>query len=91
MAIELSKEAKQAAITSMQKYFEQNFEEPIGNLAVGALLAFFLEEVGPSIYNKGVRDAQERMQMRLSELDYEVQEDEFPYWRKRDRSAKGRK
>jgi uncharacterized protein (DUF2164 family) len=91
MAIELSKEAKQNAIESLQKYFEVNMEEPLGNLAGGALLNFILEEIGPSIYNKGVADAQERMQARLSELDYEVHEDEFQYWRKRDKQQKGRK
>lgn len=83
MAIELSAEAKQNAIESLQKYFETNMDEPVGNLAAGALLTFILEEIGPSIYNKGVADAQERMQMRLSELDYEVHEDEFQYWRRR--------
>ncbi len=82
MSIELTKEAKQNALESLQKYFEVNLEEPLGNLAAGALLGFILEEIGPSIYNKGVADAQERMQMRLSELDYEVHADEFQYWRK---------
>ena len=95
MTIELTKEARQKAIESMQKYFEVNFEvnmeEPIGNLAAGALLGFILEEIGPSIYNKGVVDAQERMQLRLSELDYEVHEDEFQYWRRHNRQQKGRK
>lgn len=91
MAIELSKEAKQNALESLQKYFELNMEQSLGNLAGGALLNFILEEIGPSIYNKGVADAQERMQVRLSELDYEVHEDEFQYWRKADRQRKGRK
>ena len=91
MTIELTKEVRQKAIESMQKYFEVNMEEPIGNLAAGALLGFILEEIGPSIYNKGVVDAQERMQMRLSELDYEVHQDEFQYWRRHGRQHKGRK
>jgi uncharacterized protein (DUF2164 family) len=91
MEIELTKEARQNAIESIQKYFEVNMDEPIGNLAAGALLGFMLEEIGPSIYNKGVADAQERMQARLSELDYEVHADEFPYWRNRARQQKGRK
>lgn len=91
MTIELSKEAKQSAITSIQKYFEENMEEPIGNVAASGLLNFMLEEIGPTIYNKGVTDAQERMQLRLSELDYEVHEEEFQYWRKRDQDKKGRK
>ena len=91
MTIELTKEAKQNALESIQKYFELNLEQPIGNLAAGALLQFILEEIGPSIYNKGVADAQERMQARLGELDYEVHADEFQYWRHRDRQPKGRK
>jgi len=87
MTIELPKEAKQTALESLQKYFEEHLEQSLGNLASGALLNFILEEIGPSIYNKGVADAQERMQARISELDYEVQADEFPYWRK----SKGRR
>jgi uncharacterized protein (DUF2164 family) len=91
MTIELSKEAKQKAIESIRKFFELNLEEPIGNLTAGALLGFILEEIGPSIYNKGVADAQQRMQAHLSEIDYEVQADEFPYWLRHDRQQKGRK
>lgn len=88
MPIELSKEARQTALESLQKYFEINMDEPLGNLAAGALLNFILEEIGPSIYNQGVADAAERMQARISELDYEVHADEFQYWIKQ---AKGRK
>jgi uncharacterized protein (DUF2164 family) len=91
MAIELPKEARQNAINSIQKYFEANLEERIGNLEANALLGFILEEIGPSIYNKGVADAQERMQARLNDLDYEVHEDEFQYWRNLERRQKGRK
>lgn len=91
MAIELTREARQNAISSLQKYFEVNIEQPIGNLAAGALLGFILEEIGPGIYNKGVTDAQERMQLRLSELDDEVHEDEFQYWLRLERQQKGRK
>ena len=89
MTIEFTKEAKQAALESLQKYFQVNLDEPLGNLAAGALLQFILEEIGPSIYNKGVADAQERMQLRISELDSEVYADEFQYWR--NRQPKGRK
>ena len=66
-------------------------EEPIGNIAAGGLLDFFLEEIGPAIYNKGVADAQVRLQMRVSELDIEVHEEEFQYWRKHQQQTKPRK
>jgi uncharacterized protein (DUF2164 family) len=88
MKMELTKEARQTALESLQKYFEVNMDEPLGNLKGGALLDFILEEIGPCIYNKGVADAQERMQARLGELDYEVHADEFQYWRKQ---SKGRR
>ena len=91
MAIELGKEAKAQAIASIERYFRENMDEPIGNVAAGGLLGFLLEEIGPSIYNKAVLDVQERLQARLSELDIEVHEEEFQYWRKYERQGKGRK
>lgn len=91
MSIELKKEVRQQAIASIERYFRENMEEPIGNIAAGGLLGFFLEEVGPSIYNQAVADVQERLQLRISELDLEVHEDEFGYWRKYERQGKGRK
>jgi uncharacterized protein (DUF2164 family) len=91
MTIELTKEVRSDAIASIQKYFQQNFEEPIGNIAAGALLGFFLEEIGPTIYNQAVVDAQERLQQRVSELDFEVHEDEFQYWKKYEGKSKSRR
>lgn len=88
MSIELSKEARQAAITSIQRYFDENMDDPIGNIAADGLLGFFLAEVGPTIYNKAVADVQERLQVRVMEVDLEVHEDEFAYWRKQDRKKK---
>lgn len=91
MPIELPKEARAQAIASIERWFRENMDEPIGNVAAGGLLGFFLEEIGPSIYNKAVLDVQERLQARIGELDLEVHEDEFQYWRKYDRAGKGRK
>ena len=88
MTFELPKETRKEAIASIERYFQENMEEKIGNIAAGALLNFFLEEIGPCIYNKAVADAQERLQMRITELDIEVHEDEFRYWRKYEREGK---
>ncbi len=91
MTIELSTEVRKEAIASIERYFLENMEEKIGNIAAGGLYGFFLEELGPSIYNRAVADVQERMQMRISELDIEIHEDEFQYWRKYERQGKARK
>ena len=91
MPIELPKEFRTQAVASIQRYFRENMEEPIGNMDAEALLDFFLQEIGPVAYNKAVSDVQERLQVRVSEIDIEVHEDEFPYWRKTDRQGKGKK
>ena len=88
MTIELKKEARQEAIASIERYFRENMEEPIGNVAAGALLGFFLEEIGPAIYNQAVAEVQERLQARIMEVDIEVHEDEFQYWRRRERGSR---
>jgi len=90
MTIELTKEARKEAIASIERYFSENMEERIGNVAAGGLLGYFLEEIGPLVYNKAVADVQERLQMRVAELDIEIHEEEFQYWRKFDRQKKGR-
>lgn len=89
MGIELAKDVRVEAVKSIERYFQENMEERIGNIAAGALLNFFVEEIGPVIYNQAVAQVQERLQMRLSEIDIEVHEDEFQYWRKRDRAGRG--
>jgi uncharacterized protein (DUF2164 family) len=88
MAIELDRAARQQAVTSIERYFEQELDQRIGNIAAGALLGFFLEEIAPLVYNQGVVKAQERILERAQELDLEVHEDEFQYWRRRERARK---
>ncbi len=83
MAIELDKDARTAAVASLERYFLEENSEPIGNMAAGALLNFFLMEVGPAIYNQAVAEAQERMQARVAELDIELHEEAFTYWSRR--------
>lgn len=91
MTIELTKEDHTQAITSIQRYFEENMDEPIGNIAADGLLEFFLREIGPCIYNQAVADAQERMQTQVAELDMTVHEDPFQYWQKKGGQGRARK
>lgn len=79
MTIELSKQARTEAIASIRRYFDENLE-PIGELPAGLLLNYFLEEVGPAIYNQAIADAQVRMQSRVADLNGELFADEFQYW-----------
>jgi uncharacterized protein (DUF2164 family) len=80
LKIELSMQAQKDAVASIQKYFEVNMPEPIGDLPTGMLLNFFVEEIGPAIYNKAVADAQARMLRLVDDLSGELYVDEFQYW-----------
>ena len=80
MKIELSAQAQKDAVGSIQRYFEVNMPEMIGELPAGMLLNFFLEEIGPAIYNKAIADAQARMLRRVDDLSGELYVDEFQYW-----------
>jgi uncharacterized protein (DUF2164 family) len=88
--IELTREVRQQAVASIERYFRENMEEKIGNVAASGLLGFFLEEIGPAVYNQAVRDVQERLRMRVEEVDVDVHEDEFTYWKKYEKGAKRR-
>jgi uncharacterized protein (DUF2164 family) len=91
MTIELPKDARAQAIASIERYFRENMEEKIGNVAASGLLGYFLEEIGPLVYNQAVADVQERLQARIAELDIEVHEEPFQYWQKFDRQTKARR
>jgi len=84
MSIELAKEARAQAVASIERWFRENRDERIGNIQAAALLNYFLEEIGPSIYNRAIADAQDRLQAHVGELDIECHADEFGYWRKFD-------
>lgn len=89
--IELSKEARADAIASIQRYFEENMPDPLGEMPAGLLLNFFVEEIGPVIYNRAIADAQARMQLRVSDLDGELHADEFQYWPRLDGRRRSRR
>ena len=91
MAIELPREVRSRAVTSIERWFAENRDEKIGNIAAGALLGFFLDEIGPLVFNAAVQEAQQRQLERVTEIDIEVHEQEFGYWPRIDNAKKARK
>ena len=83
MTLTLNKDVRATAVQSIERYFKDELDEKIGNIRAAALLNFFIEEIGPSIYNQAVAEVQERLMMRVTEIDIECHEDEFGYWAKR--------
>jgi uncharacterized protein (DUF2164 family) len=91
MSFDLPKQTRADAVASLQRYFVENLPEPLGELPAGLLLDFFLEEVGPVIYNRAIHDAQARLQLRVADLSGELFEDEFQYWPRMEAKRKKRR
>lgn len=86
MRIELTKEEVADVITSIQKYVLKEWDEEIGNLKAELLLDYFIKEIGPYAYNKGVRDAESFFRSKLEDLQGGCHEYELTYWEERKKS-----
>jgi uncharacterized protein (DUF2164 family) len=90
VTVELDKQQRATAVSSLKRYFEENLE-PIGDLPAGLLLNFFMEEIGPVIYNRAITDAQARLTQRVADMSGELYTDEFQYWPRNDAKRKARR
>ena len=89
--LELSGPIRKQAISSIQQYAESDLSEPLGELAAGSLLDYFLAELAPLVYNQAVTDVQDRMQRRIAELHGEVYAEPFQYWPRLEKRRKARR
>jgi uncharacterized protein (DUF2164 family) len=80
MPITISPEAKVLIVASIKRYVAENLEQDIGDLKAGSLLDYFLKEIGPTVYNRAIADAQEYFQARALDLEGVCFEREFGYW-----------
>lgn len=78
--IELSDEARKQAVTSLRRYFAAEMDEEIGDLKAGLLLDYVLHEIGPSIYNGAIGDAQTYLRDRVADLEAVCSAPEFTFW-----------
>lgn len=79
MPITLPAETRARAVASVQRFFETERDEPIGNLQAELVLDFVLAEIGPSVYNLALRDAQARLRDAVADLDVSLAETEFAH------------
>lgn len=82
MTIKLQKETRDQLVRSIKRYFAENTESEIGDLKATLLLEFCVKEIGPSIYNQAIADAQAYFQDKAAELAGLRYEAEFDYWKR---------
>ncbi len=67
-------------VSSIKRLFLEEFEQEIGDLKAMQVLDFCVHEIGPSIYNQAIEDAQAIMQEKVVDLSGVLYEPEASYW-----------
>ncbi len=80
MAIDLPLEIRQKLLNSIKQFFDEHLDESIGDLKATLVLDYCLKEIGPSVYNQAIRDAQAYIQEKSSDMDTVCYEPELGYW-----------
>ena len=76
MRIRLSDDRRARVLAALRRHFDEEFDDPISDFRANGLLDLFLRELGPPVYNQGVRDAASFIQAKLSDIEGEVYERE---------------
>ena len=82
MAITLEKKTEKYLIDSIKRFFATELDDEIGDLKATRVLDFCIKEIGPSIYNQAIADAQAYFQEKTADLGGERYEPEFYFWKK---------
>ena len=76
MRITISDDRRANLLRAIRQHFLDEFDEPISDFRADALLDFFIRELGPPVYNQGVRDASSYIQEKLTDIEGEGYERE---------------
>ena len=82
MAIRQEKESEKYLIGSIKRFFAESMNDDIGDLKASLVLDFCMREIGPTIYNRAIADAQTYFQDKAADLGGARFEAEFDFWKK---------
>lgn len=77
-------QTEQYLLTSIKRFFLEELEIEIGDLKARTVLDFIAREIGPSVYNQAIADAQVFFERATSDLAGVRYQPEFDYWGKRE-------
>lgn len=76
--IKFSNQEKEQIVNKLQKYFERELEQEIGQFDAEFLLDFINKEFGSFYYNRGLYDAQNIVNDRVEQISEAIYELEQP-------------
>ena len=90
MPITLDKDVSAKALASLRRYCAEELEVELRDLPGQLFLEFILTEIGPSIYNAAIGDAQSFLRDRVADLEDACHAPEFGYWSRTGRKGPSR-
>ena len=82
MTIKLEKQSRKYLVGSIKRFFAESMDSDIGDLKASMVLDFCMREIGPTIYNQAIADAQTYFQEKAADLGGARFEAEFDFWKK---------
>lgn len=79
--MKFDKQTETHLLDSIKRFFAQEMDADIGDLKALRVLDFFAEEIGPSVYNQAIADAQAYFSEKVSDLAGVAYEPEFDFWK----------
>lgn len=80
MPITFPKETEAQLLASIKRFAAEELDLDVGHLRASLLLDFFVKEIGPSIHNAALDEAQRFMAEKAEDLPNARHEPEFGYW-----------
>jgi uncharacterized protein (DUF2164 family) len=77
-AIKFTNTEKTQLIDKLQRYFERELDQELGQFDADFLLDFFTKELGAVYYNRGLYDAQALMSAKVELIAEQIVELEMP-------------
>jgi uncharacterized protein (DUF2164 family) len=74
LRVRLSPDRRANLLQAIKSYFAAEFDEPLSDFRAEGLLDFFVRELGPPVYNQGVRDAAGFVQAKLADIEGDIYE-----------------
>lgn len=69
MEIKLNETRQKEMVNEVQSYFRNEHDELIGDLKAEMIVEFFVEKLGPKIYNQAIEDANTFIHEKLIDLE----------------------
>lgn len=82
MAIKFEDDTEKYLLESIKRFFASELDEDIGDLKAMLVLEFVVAEIGPSVYNQAIADAQAFITDKVTDLGAVRYEPEFDFWKR---------